>query len=159
MHDHSGYTALAFADRLAIPFVHTVHGVLADEMARFYQRHGHRAHLIAISRSQAASAPPGVRISGVVPNPIAVGRWPFRAQKDDYLLWIGRMDPIKGAHRAIEAARSRDGRSCSPGRSSPGRRTYFAREVEPHIDGERVRYVGEVAGPPSRSCSRTPARC
>ncbi len=146
VHDHSGYTALAFADRLAIPFVHTMHGILADEMARFYRRHGHRAHLIAISRSQAASAPPGVRISGVVSNPIAVGRWPFRAQKDDYLLWIGRMDPIKGAHRAIDAARIAGWPLVLAGVIQPGQETYFAREVEPHIDGERVRYIGEVTG-------------
>jgi glycosyltransferase involved in cell wall biosynthesis len=26
----------------------------------------------------------------------------------------------------------------------PGQEEFFAREVEPHIDGERVRYIGEV---------------
>jgi glycosyltransferase involved in cell wall biosynthesis len=29
----------------------------------------------------------------------------FAPPRQDYLLWIGRMDPVKGAHRAIHAAR------------------------------------------------------
>ena len=146
VHDHSGFTALTMADRLAVPSVHTIHGVLEEDTARFYQRHGHKARLVAISRSQAASAPAGVRISAIVPNPIAVGRWPFEAHKKDYLLWIGRMDPVKGAHRAIEAARLAGQTLVLAGPVQPGQERYFLEHVEPHVDGERVRYLGEVRG-------------
>jgi len=146
LHDHSGFTAVAMADRIALPVVHTLHGPFSTGPARFYQRHGHKAHLVAISHSQARSAPAGVSISAVVPNPIAVERWPLLEDKDDYLLWIGRMDPIKGAHRAIRAARLARRRLLLAGPVQPGQERYFAEEIKPHLDGRRVRYIGEVGG-------------
>jgi glycosyltransferase involved in cell wall biosynthesis len=146
LHDHSGFTALAMADRVDVPVVHTIHGPLVGDTARFYQRHGHKARLVAISRSQAASAPAGVRIGDVVPNPMSVDRWPLRTEKQDYLLWAGRMDPVKGAHRAIEAARLAGRKLVLAGPVQTGQEKYFRERVEPHVDGRRVDYVGVVAG-------------
>ena len=83
LHDHSGFTALATADRIAVPVVQTIHGPFDRETARFYQRHGRKAHSVAISGSQADTASVGVRIASIVPNPIALDRSPFRARKRD----------------------------------------------------------------------------
>ena len=146
LHDHSGFTALAMADRVDVPVVHTIHGAFLRATRRFYRRHGHKALLVAISRTQAESAPAGVRISAVVPNPIAVDRWPLRTKKQEYLLWIARMDPVKGAHRAIEAARLAGRTLILAGPVQPGQEDYFRERVEPHVDDRRVHYVGEVAG-------------
>jgi glycosyltransferase involved in cell wall biosynthesis len=146
VHDHSGFTALAMATRASAPVVHTLHGTLAEDMARFYTRHGHKALLVAISRSQVEHPPPGVRVAAVVPNPIAVDRWPLQTVKDDYLLWIGRMDPVKGAHRAIQAARRAGRPLVIAGPVQTGQADYFREQIEPHIDGRRVRYIGEVGG-------------
>ena len=52
VHDHSGFTALAMADRVSAPVVHTVHGPFDENTERFYQRHGHKARLVGISRSR-----------------------------------------------------------------------------------------------------------
>jgi glycosyltransferase involved in cell wall biosynthesis len=144
VHDHSGFTALAMADRVAAPVVHTLHGPFCSDTESFYVRHGHKATLVAISQSQAASAPAGVHVAAVVHNPIAVERWPLVRRKQRYLLWIGRMDPIKGAHRAIEAARLAGRDLVLAGPVQPGQEEYFRTQVEPRIDGRRVRYVGEV---------------
>jgi len=146
LHDHSGFTALAMADRVGVPVVHTIHGPFDRHMTRFYQRHGRAATLVAISRSQAAAVPAGVRISAVVPNPIAVDRWPLTTHKQDYVLWIGRMAPVKGAHVAIEAARLAGKNLVLAGPVQTGQEQYFREQIEPHVDGQRVRYVGEVAG-------------
>ena len=43
-----------------------------------------------------------------IPNPIDVSAWPLQERKDDYVLWIGRMTPEKGPHRAIAAAQAAD---------------------------------------------------
>lgn len=146
IHDHSGFTAVAMADRVSTPVVHTIHGPLDDMTRGFYQRHGHKARLVAISRSQAASAPDGVHIADVVPNPIVVDRWPLREDKQDYVLWIGRMDPVKGAHRAITAARLAGATLVLAGPVQTGQESYFREMVEPHIDNCKVHYVGEVGG-------------
>jgi glycosyltransferase involved in cell wall biosynthesis len=146
VHDHSGFTALAMADRVAAPVVHTLHGAFVEGTVPFYQRHGHKARLVAISRSQALSAPPGVRVVDVVPNPIVVDRWPLRVKKQDYLLWVGRMDLVKGPDRAIEAARLAGRMLVLAGPVQPGQEQYYRALVEPHIDGRTVHYIGEVGG-------------
>lgn len=147
IHDHSGFTAVAMASRVSTPVVHTLHGALTGETARFYERHARKVQLVAISQSQVEHALPGVRAVAVVSNPIAVDRWPLGTQKDDYVLWIGRMDPVKGAHRAIKAARLAGRPLVLAGPVQTGQQAaYFRERIEPHIDGRRVRYVGEVAG-------------
>jgi len=151
VHDHCGFTALAMADRLDVPLVHTLHGPFTASTAAFYAHHGHKAALVAISRAQLASAPAGIEPVGSIPNPIDVGAWPLREHKDDYLLWVGRMTAEKGPHRAIVAAREAGVPLVLAGVIQPGQREFFDREVAPHVDGERVRYVGEVAGLVKRS--------
>ena len=146
VHDHSGFTAVAMAGRVSAPVVHTLHAPFNDETRLFYQRHGHKARLVAISRFQLEHAPPGVRVADVVPNPIRIEDWPFCEDKDDYLLWMGRMDPTKGAHRAIAAARAAGTRLVLAGPVQPGQEDYFRREIEPHVDGCAVSFLGEVGG-------------
>jgi glycosyltransferase involved in cell wall biosynthesis len=146
VHDHSGFTAVAMAPRSPIPVVHTLHAPFNDDTRPFYARHGHKVRLVAISRFQLEHAPPGVRIEDVVPNPIRVEDWPFREGKDEYLLWVGRFDPVKGAHRAIRVAHQAGIPLVLAGPVQPGQEEYFAREIEPQIDGEQVLYLQEVGG-------------
>jgi len=146
IHDHSGFTALAMSSRVSTPVVQTLHGLLTGASAHFYQRHAHKAQLVAISQSQLEHAPAGVRAAAIVPNPIAVDRWPLCTDKDDYLLWIGRMDPVKGGHRAIKAARIAGRPLVLAGPVQSGQADYFRKRIQPHIDGQHVRYVGEVTG-------------
>ncbi len=151
VHDHCGFTALAMADRLAAPLVHTLHGQFTESTAAFYTRHGHKAALVGISRAQLASAPAGLAAVGAIPNPIDVRVWPLREHKDDYLLWIGRMTAEKGPHRAIAVARAAGVPLVLAGVIQPGQQAFFDREVAPHVDGERVRFLGEVGGSLKRS--------
>jgi glycosyltransferase involved in cell wall biosynthesis len=151
VHDHCGFTALAMADRIDTPIVHTLHGQFTASTAAFYARHGHKAALVGISRAQLESAPTGLHPIGAIPNPIDVRAWPLREHKDDYLLWIGRMTVEKGPHRAIAAARIADVPLVLAGVIQPGQQAFFDREIAPHVDGERVRFVGEVGGSVKRS--------
>ena|GEM_PF-43120 len=146
VHDHCGFTAFAMADRLATPLVHTLHGPFTAETAAFYAHHAAKAHVVAISHAQLAQAPRGLRVAGVVPNPIEASRWPLVEEKEDYLLWVGRMTSEKGPHRAIAAARLAGMPLVLAGPVQPGQERFFEHEVAPHIDGSQIRYVGEVAG-------------
>jgi glycosyltransferase involved in cell wall biosynthesis len=144
VHDHCGFTAFAFADRIGTPVLHTLHGPFTDETRAFYARHGHKARAVALSRYQADQAPPELQVIAVIGNPIVVDDFPFRDEKDDYVLWIGRINPEKGPQRAIAAAREAGVRLVLAGPVQPGNEEFFSREVEPHIDGDRVEYIGEV---------------
>lgn len=144
VHDHSGFVALAFANRLRTPLVHTLHGPFTDETRLFYAHHGDKGHVIALSDYQRRQAPPAVRVAAVVPNPIVVDAFPFRPDNDGYLLWIGRVNDDKGPQRAIAAARAADMPLLLAGPVQPGQEEFFASEVRPHVDGDRVRYLGEL---------------
>lgn len=151
IHDHCGFTGLAMAGRIDTPLVHTLHGPFTADTAAFYARHGHKATLVGISRAQLASAPPGLGPIASIPNPIDLRAWPLQERKGDYLLWIGRMTEEKGPHRAIAAARAVDAPLVLAGVIQPGQQAFFDREVAPHIDGTRVRFVGEIGGPAKQS--------
>ena len=144
IHDHCGFAAFAFADRIDLPVIHTLHGPFTDETSAFYARHGHKAKAVALSRYQAEQAPDQLDVIAVIGNPIVVDDFPFRAEKDDYLLWIGRINADKGPDRAIAAALKTDAPLVLAGPVQPGNEEFFAQEVEPHIDGEQIRYIGEV---------------
>jgi glycosyltransferase involved in cell wall biosynthesis len=150
VHDHSGFTALAMADRLSMPLIHTLHGEFDRYTGGFYARHGHKATLVALSEAQKSTAPLGVEVATVIPNPLAVADWPFEERKDDYLLWIGRICADKGPERAIEAARRGGTPLVLAGPVQAGQEDFFDAEVAPQVDGVRVMYVGEVAGAAKR---------
>ena len=69
---------------------------------------------------------------------------PFSAEKDDYVLFIGRMTADKGAHTAIEVARRLDLRLIMAGKVNEGpEREFFAAEVEPYLS-DNIHFRGEV---------------
>lgn len=145
LHDHT-VSAVAFADFIDTPVVHTMHNGHAGDLAGFYARHAHSAKLVVVSEKQKMTAPCGIEIAGVVPNPIDVDQWPFRVHKKNYALWIGRVDNPKGPQRAIRAARKAGMPLILAGPIQAGQETFFRREVQPHIDHREVRYIGEVGG-------------
>jgi glycosyltransferase involved in cell wall biosynthesis len=144
IHDHVGHVALAMADRIATPLVHTLHGPFTPDACRFYAEHGRKACIVAISEAQLDDAPAEMGGGRVVHNPIDVEEWPFSADKDDFLLWMGRMSPDKGPHRAISAARSAGARLVLAGPVQPGQESFFAEEVEPLLEHDGIEYVGEA---------------
>jgi glycosyltransferase involved in cell wall biosynthesis len=80
----------------------------------------------------------------VVHHGIPVESYTFSAQKEDYVVFLGRMAPCKGAHLAIEAARLAGVRLKLAGEIQPLFQDYWERNVRPSIDGDRVVYVGEA---------------
>jgi glycosyltransferase involved in cell wall biosynthesis len=146
VHDHGDFTALAMAHRLGTPMVHTVHAPFDQDTAPYYGRHGAKGHLVCISRSQASMAPERPGAPSVVYNPIDVDAWPVALDKQDYLVWVGRFVPEKGPQRAIRVARAAGRPLVLAGVVQPRQERFFANEIQPHIDGEMVRYVGEVGG-------------
>jgi glycosyltransferase involved in cell wall biosynthesis len=146
VHDHCGFTPLAMADRVDTPLVHTVHGPFDHDTSPYYAFHGRKGSIVCISRSQASMAPAETPVAGVVYNPIDVDSWPVGYYKQDYLLWVARMTEEKGPHRAIKVAKAVGRPLILAGPVQPGQERFFATQVEPHIDGEQIRYVGEVGG-------------
>jgi hypothetical protein len=125
------------------PVVATLHGP-ADPLTQEIlssMRHGLR--FIAISEYQRGGLPE-LPFVATIPNAIDIDSIPFSAEKDDYLLFIGRMIADKGAHNAVEVARRLESRLILAGKvnEEPERR-YFAKAIEPFLS-DRIYYRGEV---------------
>ena len=60
----------------------------------------------------------------------------------DYLVFLGRFHPEKGTHLAIEIAKRAGVRLKMA--AIPQDEAYFREQVQPHIDGDRVQFLGAV---------------
>lgn len=142
IHDHSLAGPLAGLGR-SIPTLVTAHGPCDGFLGDYYRHLG--LPLVALSQSQRTSAPdlPWV---GTVGNGIDVDNYPFRGIKDDYVLFLGRLSPEKGAHLAVAAASVAGVKLVVAGKCSERHeRRYFEELVRPRLASEAA-FVGEVAG-------------
>jgi glycosyltransferase involved in cell wall biosynthesis len=96
---------------------------------------------VAISEAQARREP--MPRTHVIHHGIVLDDYTVSAQKDDYVAFLGRMAPCKGAHLAIEAARLAGVRVKLAGEIQPVFRHYWETQVRPHIGGG-AEYVGEA---------------
>jgi glycosyltransferase involved in cell wall biosynthesis len=106
VHDHSGIVgpAMGALRRGRPPVVHTLHGPWTEPSRRLYGLLHEHIRLVAVSEAQRADNP-DVTYAGVVHNGIDLDTYPFCAEKDDFLVYIGRANPDKGPTLAIEVAR------------------------------------------------------
>ena len=100
--------------------------------------------LVSISLNQRKPAPDLPWI-GNCPNALDLDAYPFHSERGDYLLFLGRLSPDKGCHRAIEVAR----RAGLPLKIAGKKRErieqeYFETMIRPLLDGD-VQYLGETS--------------
>jgi glycosyltransferase involved in cell wall biosynthesis len=147
IHDHTGMLGLGLGSLLPTPLVHTVHGPLDGEPGEMYEHivaMAPRAHLVSLSMNQRRPKPELPWLANV-PNALDLSVYPFRPDKGDYLLFLGRMSPDKGAHRAVTiAVESGLPLKIAGKNAEPAEREYFDSLVRPHL-GPTIEYVGEVS--------------
>jgi glycosyltransferase involved in cell wall biosynthesis len=84
----------------------------------------------------------------VIYNGVGADQYEFRSDvaSDAPLVFLGRLEQIKGPHLAIEAARRAGRRLVIAGNVPEERhhRKYFETEILPHVDADRVRFMGPV---------------
>jgi glycosyltransferase involved in cell wall biosynthesis len=132
VHDHTLAGPLLARGRGA-PTVVTMHGPVAGEPGEYYRQLGDTVSLVAISAAQRRAAP-GLTWRGTVHNAIDVTSFPYRADKEELVLFLGRLHPDKGVHLAIDAARAAGLPIVVAGKcSEPVEQEYFRRAIEPRL--------------------------
>jgi glycosyltransferase involved in cell wall biosynthesis len=169
VHDHQeafGLTVLSGLGPGAPPVLHTLHWDLAKH-PELYGRFdgGGNVWVNGVSAAQLATAPPALRAVSVghvhLATPLAVGadRRPC-PRKAGHLVQVGRITPSKGQHVAARVAHRirRDLVLAGPvgpyhhpaallhaDEGNPDVR-YWREQVEPLVDGDRVRWAGTLQG-------------
>ncbi|WP_420832110.1 glycosyltransferase family 4 protein [Nocardia huaxiensis] len=138
VHDHTfGGPANAAAYRMiGIPTIVTVHGPVDAQMHEYYRSFDRSVRLVAISDRQRELAP-DLNWIGRVHNAIRPDEWPFRTEKLDYALFLGRYAPYKGPHLALEAAHAAGLRLILAGKcNEPPERAFFDEFVRPLLTSD-----------------------
>ncbi len=142
VHDHCLAGPLTAAGRRT-PTVATAHGPVDGEIGQYYRDLGGAVSLVAISNSQRRMAP-SLNWAGTVHNAIDVQSFPFREDKEDFVLFLGRCNPDKGVHLAIDAAREAGRRILLATKiNERAEREYFDAEIQPRL-GPGVEHLGEA---------------
>ena len=73
-------------------------------------------------------------------------QWTPQVEQHAPLVYLGRVEEIKGVHLAIEVARKSGRRLIIAGNVSEAKhhQRYFAEQIQPHVDGDTIQYVGAV---------------
>ena len=138
IHSHYDFMALTYTRLVRTPVLTTIHGFSSPQIMPIYQKY-RDGYFVSVSDSDRA---PGLNYLATVYNGIDLSLYPLRASPGDDLIFLGRIHPDKGVHLAIEVARLSGMPLVIAGLIQD--QTYFREQVEPHVDGRRIRYIGSV---------------
>jgi glycosyltransferase involved in cell wall biosynthesis len=143
IHSHIDWLHLPLLTRLGIPFVTTSHGRMDLPGLDLTIRRFPHAPFIAISDNQSLPLPAanwiGTVYHGMPPDLLQPS---FAA--GTYLAFLGRLTAEKGPEVAIRIARAVGMPLHIAAKVPRGERRYFKETLEPQIDGDQVRLIGEV---------------
>jgi len=130
--------SLAFARLSATPILQTLHYSPSPPEMQLWTRYP-EAPFVAISAEQARLLA-GLNVVDTVLHGVDTDRFTFRAEPDDYLLFLGRFTEGKGVVQAIDIARRCGIRLVL----AAAENDYYREHIAPLVDGVRILYVGEV---------------
>lgn len=145
IHNSFDFLPLCFSALVKTPVVTTIHGFSSERILPVYQKYDSRGFYVAISD---ADRHPSLNYVATIHHGIDMRELALAVGPREALLFFGRIHPDKGTAQAIEVARRAGLPLIIAGIVQD--REYFQREVEPHLDGQRVRFIGSV-GPERRA--------
>src|SRR5690242_6245444 len=147
INDHTGMLGAALGATTPTPLVHTVHGPLDGEPGEIYDlisQVAPRVGLISISMNQ-RKPKPNLNWIANCHNALDFSVYPCKPDRGEYLLFLGRLSPDKGAHRAIAVAIETGLPLKIAGKKQdPKEVTYFNDLIRPHLVNG-IEYLGEVS--------------
>ena len=141
IHNSFDFLPLTYSRLVDTPVVTTIHGFSSPSIVPVYERYDDIATYVAISDTDRH---PRLRYAATIHHGIDTDAFHVSETPTDSLLFFGRIHPDKGTAHAIEVARRTGRRLVIAGIVQD--EAYFRAEVEPHLDGEHVEYVGPLGG-------------
>lgn len=138
IHIHYDFMALAFSRLVKTPVLTTIHGFSSPRIMPVYEKYSD-GYFVSISDSDRA---PSLNYLATVYNGIDLALYPLNPSRGEDLVFLGRIHPDKGVHLAIEVAHRSGVPLLIAGIIQD--KEYFQQQVEPYLDGRRIRYVGAV---------------
>jgi glycosyltransferase involved in cell wall biosynthesis len=139
IHNSFDFLPLTYSALVPTPVLTTIHGFSSPRILPIYRKYNRHTAYVAISD---ADRDPTLDYIATIHHGIDTDAFDLHPDPGGYLLFFGRIHPDKGTSTAIAVAR-RAGRPLIIAGIIQDQ-DYFDRQVAPHVDGSRVRYVGPV---------------
>jgi glycosyltransferase involved in cell wall biosynthesis len=145
IHIHLEWANVLLARAARTPVVGTFHGRIDAPIGLDVMRHD-TGGMVAISRAQARTYP-GMRWEGIVHNGLDLTAAPFEEQRNDDLVFVGRVAPEKGIVEAMEIARlaGRQLRIAAKVGTKPDELAYHENVFLPALARSDAEYLGEIS--------------
>ena len=139
IHNGFDFLPLASSGLVETPVVTTIHGFSSPRILPVYERYNGSTTYVAISD---ADRHPRLEYAATIHHGIDTDAFALHPSPGGYLLFFGRIHPDKGTATAIDVARRVGLPLVIAGIIQD--QGYFDRAVAPHVDGDRVRFVGPI---------------
>jgi len=139
LHNSFDFLPLSYCGLVSTPVLTTIHGFSSPRILPVYVKYNRRSAYVAISN---ADRHPSLDYLATIHHGIDTDAFHLHPAPGAYLLFFGRIHPDKGTAEAIEVAAGVGMPLVLAGIVQD--QAYFDACVAPHIDGERVRFLGAV---------------
>ena len=123
------------------PFVYTVHHPYVAGLNDFYHFYPEINYVTISDFQREKMQMPKIR---TIHHGIDMSAYQPKLNKRSYLSFLGRIAPIKGTHLAIQIAKQTGIPLKIAGEVQPIFKSYFEREIKPHLDGKFIEFIGEA---------------
>jgi len=143
IHAHIDWLHLPLLANLRVPFLTTLHGRLDLPGLPEIVRRFPQANFVSISDHQRLPLP-HANWRGTIRHGLPPTLFRPSYERGSYLAFLGRLTPDKGPEDAMRIARAA-GKPLRIAAKIPRAETaYFKKHLEPHIDDDKIKLVGEV---------------
>ncbi len=140
IHNGFDFLPLTYSALTDTPVVTTIHGFSSPRILPAYERYDASTTYVSISDADRDSR---LHYAATIHHGIDTDAFTVDPRPGDHLLFFGRIHPDKGTAHAIDVAARAGRRLVIAGIVHD--QQYFDELVAPHIDGDRVRFIGPVA--------------
>jgi glycosyltransferase involved in cell wall biosynthesis len=145
IHNHFDFLPLTYTSMTTTPVVTTIHGFSSPGILPVYKKYNSKVFYVSISDADRSSELDYIK---TIHHGIDIKQFDFQSQMGDTLLFFGRIHHDKGAREALEIAMACNKKLILAGIIQD--QAYYDQYVAPHIDNNKVLYVGSV-GPVERN--------
>ncbi len=148
IHSHLGCEEMVYANiytkRVKTPTIQTIHGAFTSHSRQMFAQVG-ALPLVSISNAQ-RDQELKLNYTSTIYNGIDPTAYIFQPQRKNppYLAFLGRMSPEKGPHLAIAIAKQSGLPLKMAGKIDVVDKDFFEEQIQPHLDGEQIEYIGET---------------
>jgi glycosyltransferase involved in cell wall biosynthesis len=144
VHSHLHVHTLVFSRLIPCPMVHSLHGAAWNKALHpVFHRYREQPY-VSLSNAERRFKP-DLNYVATVYNGIRLEEFPLCTEKEDYLLFAGRIAQEKGAAEAVQIALKAGMPLRIAGMIEPKYQSYFDEYIKPSIDNKNVSYLGHLS--------------